>query len=730
MDQLNDDKEKLDKRESLNLTEDEKVSIRDRIVQKLYKKLEEKDIASTISSMFSREMGNRTQSFDEHAEFINNFDNFRTADNKGAFESSANLKTPYTFSVIRSLLARCMGVLYNPEPDFSVKARNSASADIESDIESYLKYALSSWANSHKGIRNEIEKFVYSYLLHGIGYLKYSWKKKYIKYIDVKESIVESSPQYVMADDGSPVEIPQFKRVESEINKIEKVFEGPCVEFTAFEDVVVIGKNSDDLDNADAVIHRSFLNASDLYTMVETGMFDSAAVNKVIEYGDNTTIQDAGGYLKQSRNEYSGQAEIDKSYDHDLYEILECYVNMDVDDTGINTPIIVWVHAPTNTLLRATYLSRVYRDNKIPIVVSTLYKRSGSSNYLPLGMLELLYPLQKERDALRNMRVDFGLLATTPFGFYRSGSSINLKNIKLSPGQLIPVDDVQDIYFPQLGDKVSWLFQEQNNNDADIERLTSLNDVSFGRHTSAQGIARSAAGARYMMSESSSNLDIIIQHLLDGWKSLLTGILHLLQQNSVEGLEFRITGANGLSQYKKLIRVEDIKGDYDIEISSLSASSNKQLQFDAATQILQMTQNPIALQTGIVTPANVYEAMKNYLKVLGIKDFSKYLNSGMENQFTLLPEEEFNRIKLGMEVQVLPNSDHGGFVNLVNAAKQNPTEFGQLTKEQILLLDAQAKRHVQMVQALQQAQAQAAQAAQQQINSGSAGINAGNNQGE
>jgi hypothetical protein len=190
----------------------------------------------------------------------------------------------------------------------------------------------------------------------------------------------------------------------------------------------------------------------------------------------------------------------------------------------------------------------------------------------------------------------------------------------------------------------------------------------------------------------------------------------MLQQRTPKGLEFRITNEEGLTRYGTVTDPNQLKGQYDIEISPESSASNKQVQLETATQILQMTQNPVLIQTGIVTPQNIYEGAKNYMKVLGIKDISRFLNNQFENQIVLLPREELDRV-LGLEnVAVLPNADHEGFIGLAQEIMQDDMKLGLLNKDQVLKLNLQMQRHQQMMQAIQAAQAQQANVAQQNQN--------------
>lgn len=730
MTKLNDDQKTAEEREEvdsmLNLPESEKAPQKDRCVEKLYKILEEKQIAQKVINMWDLEVSNKSEFFNRQAEFLASWDEFIKTAPQGIFESTSNLHIPMTFWVVRTYHARMMQSLFNPEPELMVKARNSSSADIESDLEEYLKYALQSWSNNHEGIADVIDRWVFSWCSTGLGYVKWRWDAQYRKYIDTEISLIDAPPRYVSDQAGNLVPVPQVATIENEVNRTEKVFQGPILEFLNIEDVVNVGPDMVNFENSDAVIHRQWLTANDLWMYVERGIFDKESVEDIIEGGDDLKSGTASSLLKNERQRNSGESILDKSYDSDKYEILEAYISVDVDGSGIDSDVVVWIGKKSKKLLHATYLHRINRAGEIPIIPISFIKRSGTNDHNPMGLVELLYPIQKELDFIHNSKIDFGMLSSAPFGFYRSGSSVNPKELKIKPGTLLPLDNPQaDVYFPQIGDRSNFGQNEEQVLYTMVERLTGISDISLGVMSGKQGPMRTAAGSRFFMNEMNANLDVPMKRLHRGWKKVVTYLLHMLQQRSVPGMEFRVTQSDGLTKYRKLVDPADIAGDYDIELNTTSAASNKQIQFENAQNLLQLVQNPLLLQTGVVSPANVYEACKNYLKVLGVKDISKFLNSGMENQISLLPDEEFARIKMGLEVNVLPNSDHDGFINMVKAASEDPQSFGQLTAPQIQLLNVQAQKHIQMKQALEQLKAQQQQSQQQTINGQSSPNNDG-----
>jgi hypothetical protein len=253
-----------------------------------------------------------------------------------------------------------------------------------------------------------------------------------------------------------------------------------------------------------------------------------------------------------------------------------------------------------------------------------------------------------------------------------------------------------------------------------LEKLTGINDLSLGSLTGAQGATRTASGVRALMSESNSNLDVFLRRLNRGWTQALRGALHMLQQRIPAGLSFRVTGESGNDYWRQIKTADDIAGDFDIEVSANTANSNKAIQLELANQIVQMTSNPLDYQIGAITTTQRYEALANWYKQNGVKEFKRYVQKPPEYSYIPSPQEEIQRIVRGMEVPVLPNSDHQGFLAAFQEIMASDDLLGQIDQQQTMALASQAQKHEQMMQAMQAQAAQQQNIQQQAVNKGAA----------
>lgn len=706
-----DDRAVLDKkREKIP---DAAVSMRDQVVKKLTNKLRDMGAGQMVVKDWHLANSQRQEWLDKQETYLNDWDEFVESSSDGPFAGASTLHLPMVFTIVKSMHARFLQALLGIDPYFSIKARTEAYVERVQLISDLMQYTLKDWLNYYCGIEEIADRWLWDWVTTGCGILKAGWNTEFESYIDVMNvpfQTIEHSPN----DDGTttPRKVTKYKEEEQKVNRM--VYTGPTTNDIRPEDLAIIGGKGDP-QIAPKVIHRDWLDASKLWTLADQNIFEDDIVRKVIA-GGNTLVSGAlATDLKQMRSEHSGMTLLDTPAEPDKYEILEAHYKMDVDGNGVNSNVVMWVHSKTGELLRATYLRRMNKSGKRPFFKIDFYRRADQT--YGMGLVEILHPLAVEMDAMHNMRIDFGTLSVMPIGFYRPTSSLEPTKIKLEPGMLIPVDNpATDIVFPNMGNRTSFGFQEEQSLQVLVERLTGISDINLGVMSGSQGAARTATGARALLGESNANLDVHLKRLQLGWKQYLKYLLNLLQTRIPSGFAFRVTGDAGNDYWAQVKNAQDIEGDYDFEVSANSANSNSSIQQEVNNQIVQIVSNPLNIQLGIVTPSNVYEALKSQMKGMQVKDFGKFITKPQGYSINLSPEEEANRILRGILVQVSPEQDHAGFIAYWQEIYNSDELLGQFNEQQTIQLAAQAKAHEKMQMALEAQAAQAANVQQMQMN--------------
>lgn len=707
---LNDDKKPIQEGRREPLTEVD-APLRDQVVKKLFNKLEDLEIGHKVEELWTKGTSNRAEALNRQRAFLASWDDHGTGDTSGPFSGSSNLHIPIPLIVVKTFHARAFQALMGVDPPFHTKARNEASIERVPTVADTMRYYIQDGANYGRGIEDVVDRWVWDWCATGTGIKKWRWDVKYTRFIDVQEVPAPGPTQYTIVD-GKQVAIPTTVMKEEEVPVTHKCFDGPVCELLDLEDVITVGDPDPDL--ADSVLHRQFVTASELWTYADRKVFNADAVKEVIEGGPNRMDGALGAEIKAQRALNAGRNSLHTESELDRYEIVEAYLKVDVDGSGINSDVIVWVHLKSKRLLRATYLHRVSPSGERPFVKAIFQPRKGQE--FGVGLVEMMYPLAQELDAIHNMRLDWGMISVMPFGFYRPSSGIDPATIQLEPGALIPVENPQtDVFFPNLGNRTVFGFQEEQAVHTMIERLTNISDLNLGV-ISGQGATRTASGARIMNNEMSANLDVYLKRLNRGWKKSLRYHLHLLQKRIPAGTSFRLTGEDGKDYWRTIKSAKDLEGDFDIEVLPNSASSNEGIMQEKAFQVMQAVADPLAIQLGIVTPAQFYEAKKNMLQALGIKDWGRFIQKPTAVTRMLTPEEEANRVLRGISVPVTMEMDHEGFIGFFDMIVKNDDLLGQFNEEQTVLLAKQAKEHERMLMALKQMEAQKANAQQMRQN--------------
>ncbi len=691
-----------------------KASLRDATVTSLVRKCDELEIGKKIKQCWlghkshveeNQKRMEKLKNWDEH---IDDFDT--------GYDGTSNIHLPLPMIVAKTFHARMYQALFAVDPPFSVRAMQEAYQDDVDMVYGLMAWTLKEWANYNEGVEQVCDRWLWNWVTLGSAVLKLRWDCKYTRYMDVEDVYIKGPSSYEVVIDPKTgtveeVEKPSVIRSQRERAVTEKTFEGPCIEFVPKEDVAIIGGR--DVQTCDMVIHRSYYTRSQLESEALRGVFDGEVVDYIISHGPSSENGKPGQNIQQDAEVNDGVYIKNVNEDLSRYEVLETYCEADVNNDGLDESIIVWIDAESTKVLRATYTNRVLRGGKRPFANIEFIPREGHA--YAMGLLELLHPISVEIDMIHNIKVDIGILAAQPFGFYRAATGLTSEVIRIRPGEMIPVDDPgSHVFFPNLGDRSGFFKDEEAILMQHVERLTAINDINtatLGR----QGAARTATGVSALVSENSANLDIYIKRMQRGWKQVLRVLWQMLQQRLPDGTEFRVTGRDGREYFKRVNRM-NIQQRVDFYIEATSANSNRMVQLEQSMQVLAQMMNPLFLQMGITKPAGIYEALKDYFQHLGKKDYARFITrpEGVIRQLTA--EEELARIVHGKKVPITPDMDHQAFIDLATEVMASEDAMAMYGASAMDMIKSQLSQHEALMKAMEAQAGQVAQANQQTVN--------------
>lgn len=691
-----------------------KASLRDATVENLLKKCQEQEIGLKVQKAWllhkahMEEHQQRMERIQQWDEYIDDYDL--------NYDGTSNIHLPLPMIVLKTFHARMYQALFAIDPPFTVRAMQEAFQDDVDMVYGLMGWTLKEWANYNEGIEAVADRWLWNWCGWGSGALKLRWDCKYTRYVDVEDFYQQGPSSYEVVIDPETgtveeVEKPAIIRSQRERAVTEKTFEGPVLEFIAKEDVAFIGGR--DVQTCDMVIHRDWMTADQMQTLAIKKIFDQEIVDAMIEGGPHAEAGRPGMNIKQDREVQHGIQTLDIPEDLDRYEILEAHLEVDVNKDGLNESIIVWVDNQSGRELRATYAHRVNRGGKRPFVNAEFIPREGHG--YAMGLLELIHPISVELDMIHNIKVDIGMMAAMPIGFYRAATGLDPVKLKIRPGDLIPVDDpASHVFFPNLGDRSGFFKDEEMLLLQHVERLTAINDINtatLGR----QGAARTATGVSQLVAENSANLDIFIKRMQRAWKQVLRLMWAMLQQRLPDGTEFRITGRDGKEYFKRVNRM-NIQQRVDFYLEATSANSNRMIQLEQSMQVLAQCMNPLFLQLQIVKPSGVFEALKDYFQALQRKDYARFISRPPDVVRNLTAEEELARIVNGKSVPITPDMDHNRFVELAQELLGQEDVEKMYGAGQLEMVQSQMQQHMAIQQAMEAQAKQIAQANQQSFN--------------
>lgn len=683
--------------------------------------INEEYIANLARDTWIASTNERSALSERHAAFEESWRNLTHTERRGPWDNASNFHVPVPLMYGRAVHARLWQLFSSPSGFVSVQARQEMFRDRETKIKGFMDWILDSQVNSQMGIKRELDKWLWDVVFKGSGYLKCYWKREEREYREVT-TVTETSEELVFPADaltGQPV-IPEtrtnVRSYEKEVERTE-VLETPQVRRILWEDICLPVGETDPQDSA-YVITRVYMTDDDLKVRAADGTFFKEAVEESLAHKENMFRQgETEGQIKHDRNQIDGYD--DDSYEADRHVIFEYYGKAYVEegsdskeselDKNINKTkreIVAWVHKGSNRVLGWTYLSRISPSGIRPIFKADFMTFPDRSS--GVGVAELLYDTGRAIDAMYNLRVDNGTLASIPMFAYRASSSLKPTIMQVKPGMGIPLDDpngdMRQFQFPFL---TGFGYQEEAQLTGYAEKLLAISELNLGRAPNKVGALRNATGANLLAQESGIQLEINFDRLAFTMDRMLQFLFRLCRERMSSEMFFRVTGELGEPIFGKVNR-DDLKGEYDFKIAIDVLGQSQLEKQQQATLLMQTLMTPALMQTGVVTPPNLYALSKNYIKAHKIGRVDEFITKpqGYSGEF-VTPMERISRIVVGMfndppvENTVRLDENHEEALGFYEAFKQSDNIGLFTSPEQVAALNRVIGRHQQLLLAQQ-----------------------------
>lgn len=678
------------------------------------KKIDTDTLSSHILDQWRKSNQDRDQMLQKREEWTANWRDLNKQRSIGPWENSSDFNSMLTLSFGKAVHARLWQLFSDMGNFFSVKARKEVFEEREESIKQFMQFILMDYCNGKQGTKDIFDEWLWDNVFDGSGYLKLYYQRdtheflEVVPQVDVTEKLV-FDPQSLTGRTEYDTETK-----ETEVIK-EEVVETPYIKRILMEDInLPIGEG--DPQTAKWVSHRVFMNSDDMKARALEEKFDYDSVEKALTHrmtfvGDNQVDE-----VKRVRMELDGYFD-SHGYHEDHHAIIEwygkAYVEKEIDQREFDNDIkkipqevVIWVHQASGIVLGWTYLYRVSPGGIRPIFKSDFIHFPNRSH--GVGVAEVLAPVHQAMNAIYNLRQDNGVLASTPFGFYRASAGLKPDIMRVQPGTFLPLDDPQnDVKVVNMPFLAGFGYQEEDRLQGYAERLLNVSDLQLGRTPNKVGMFRTASGANAAQSESGIQLEIHFDRIARTLSRLLQALFRLSRERIPSELYYRITGENGQPIFGKVNR-EDLKGEFDFEINVDILGESRIEAQQKAVMMMQTLINPAFTQTGVVTPDSLYHLARNFLLKNRVRRVDNFISKPQGYQGEVVtPAERVFRIVVGsymnppIESTVRMADNHEEALAYYNSFKQSD-EFGLMTKpEQLAALNRLEAKHKQMMMAVQ-----------------------------
>ena len=675
----------------------------------------------------------RNEWMDRHQEYLSQWDDYITYIKSGPWEGSSSIHLPLSMEKIKALHARFKEAIFAVRPWWMLLPMERMDIETIKTTDQVMRWAATSYVNHYKGVESVVDDWIWDFCGVGWAVLKRRWdicqrNAIIIKPLTMEERMINlQRMQMIAAEAGEAA--PNEEKIAREVKELITFFDGPILETIPHEDILFPGSFQDVSDlNQPLVVCQDFkIDESMINTYAAQGYYSQEAVDKIIKVGvESTGYNNVGGTsaglnkvdFKRAQDDYQGVKTVDTNMRLKEYNLSEVSFRYDIDGDGIDEEMVAVMDLDTREIARLTYLDRSTKTGKRPLHKIDFIRRPRRA--YSIGLLELLYPLNTEMDAIHNMRIDFGTITNIPFFFYRPTSGLKGDAIRIEPGMGYPLDDPQnDVSFPKMPGSTVFGQQEEANIDRWADRLTSVNVMNMGLPNAQVGATRTATGMQALLNEANMNINVILSRLKRGWGEVLCGLLADLQERMPNDTLIRVLGPDGVHQkgpdgipsFKSVTR-QDISGKFDFQVMANASNVNRELDKQNAMQRLQLMLNPINLQTGIVQPINIYHGLRNVMEKEGIIDIDNYLTKPEDADKPMSFEEEVSSISQGQEPRIVMNDNHEAKIAGLTAFANEPAfldaiERGINSPNALALLGGAVQKHT-MIQEAITAQAQMA----------------------
>lgn len=442
----------------------------------------------------------------------------------------SNIFVPYAYSLISQMVPRIRATLFGSDNFIKATAHTADFLKMESSIASWFMGKLRSQKFFKKARDLILASFKYP-----ISIMKLRWVEK-----------EETSIKTVKMLGFIPMRISQKKK--------RKMCELDVVDYFSFW----WDPNGTDEETCKDFAHRILRDRSYINQMAKNGTYKNC---KDIDY-DNFPNDIAE--LRQDIDIYRTDV-TEKREGISQVELIEYWGRFDFNNDGIDEDVII-------TVANRTKVIKIQKNNLINGMKAfkTFKPLVEDSQFTGMPPLRMAEPLQGEINTVRNQRIDNRTLILRKFFKARRDADINSKEVVAGPGNIIWLDNMDDLVEIPIKDVSTTVNMEEGVAKQDLQLIMGSSDYL--------ALPDSATGASIVQSEVASRYQDMLVNLKIQFEELFNMILTMYRQFAEDEDIFKMIDPKTGEPVFGKITPEDLNSEYNlsVDIKMTAESSAKQ----------------------------------------------------------------------------------------------------------------------------------------------------------
>ncbi len=414
-------------------------------------------------------------------------------------------------------------------------------------------------------------------------------------------------------------------------------------------------KSPGSLQDCHYILHRVWLTWDQVVERVQAGIYVGIDLERDKTASTDPVNQTEGGApLVETRRLVAGQS-VQVPHD-DLYEFVEAFILEDWGK-GVLEDRFVVLFRGTEKIVRNVLLSAEGYPCR-PFSEIAIQPVPGKPEWA-WGIPGMIRQAADEVTALHNLGMNIATIRGIPFGFRDAGAEWGEDEMQVAPGKILPVDaggngDIsRAVYFPNMNGQVSELAELAGAVDAAAKSVDGISDTQMLQAPKGRTVGQ----AQMQQNEVNVRFEVLFDRIVGS----------VAEQ---KGIVFLIHLLIGLYQkFGRTIEVEFLSGTlspipfprtsplaFRVEIDILQLTEEKKMK--RAQAVMQTVMNPMLLQLKVVTPLQVFHAVKHVLEASGVSNPTDFVQMPPEDAQASVPPEKENVSMMSGEPQQVHPADN------------------------------------------------------------------------